>query len=112
MADIQCVGFFQDLLQGALLITSSYRCGYCPSGISTLNPSESEVRLTSHASRELGRASTGAPEIIASSVKTAAKLLMPSTHAGSKYTSHVPPALRPPRHTRIPASSLARPPSN
>src|SRR3546814_6966695 len=40
MADIQCVGFFQDLLQGALLITSSYRCGYCPSGISTINPSE------------------------------------------------------------------------
>src|SRR3546814_15308289 len=59
MADIQCVGFFQDLLQGALLITSSYRCGYCPSGISTIKPSESGVRLTWHASRELGRASTG-----------------------------------------------------
>src|SRR3546814_1846186 len=57
MADIQCVGFFQDLLQGALLITSSYRCGYCPSGISTINPSESGVRLTWHASRELGRRS-------------------------------------------------------
>src|SRR3546814_16501114 len=52
MADIQCVGFFQDLLQGALLITSSYRCGYCTSGISTINPSESGVRLTWPASRE------------------------------------------------------------
>src|SRR3546814_1827759 len=83
MADIQCVGFFQDLLQGALLITSSYRCGYCPSGISTINPSESGVRLTWHASRELGRASTGAPEIIASSVEPGATLPMRSPHAGS-----------------------------
>src|SRR3546814_4456373 len=57
MADIQCVGFYQDLLQVALPITSSYRCGYCPPGISTINLSESGVRLTWHDSRELARAS-------------------------------------------------------